>query len=396
MTAAVKHMARKKPGTAGAATPAQPRNSQLRERFPARPAQAWWPGTAQDEGETLRWLTSPPFLPEVKATRAGRRRGTAKMLRWLSSFPGDTWQQRWEASSAEGHPGSSWVQLPLGWLRGKDLAASYDANDLSSGLLMLICGDVIRPGLAWMVTRAHKHLAPVMEAVRDPGGFARLRELAESGPTASSADARLAATRAAERIAPLDWRFGDPLVLLRDLSPERFDLVLVAPPMAMRGQVAPEPDDPRGRVEIADLVLWRAARAVGDHGAVLFHTPDNFFWARSRRNLWAGFAERGLHPRAVISVDPALAPAWSIATSLVLFTGEARDQLFVGRLERGTSVAALVRNLVAERTDDDPQLGVLTPAESFRGWRPLVLEQELGRMFGSSELRPLADIGRIR
>ena len=201
MTAAVKHMARKKPGTAGAATPAQPRNSQLRERFPARPAQAWWPGTAQDEGETLRWLTSPPFLPEVKATRAGRRRGTAKMLRWLSSFPGDTWQQRWEASSAEGHPGSSWVQLPLGWLRGKDLAASYDANDLSSGLLMLICGDVIRPGLAWMVTRAHKHLAPVMEAVRDPGGFARLRELAESGPTASSADARLAATRIATLLA---------------------------------------------------------------------------------------------------------------------------------------------------------------------------------------------------
>ena len=75
MTAAVKHMACRQPGTAGTATPAQPRNSQLRERFPARPAQAWWPGTAQGEEETLRRLTSPPFLPEVKATRAGRRRG---------------------------------------------------------------------------------------------------------------------------------------------------------------------------------------------------------------------------------------------------------------------------------------------------------------------------------
>ena len=78
------------------------------------------------------------------------------------------------------------------------------------------------------------------------------------------------------------------------------------------------------------------------------------------------------------------------------FTGEARDQLFVGRLERGTSVPALVSNLIAERTDDDPQLGVLTRAESFRGWGPLMLEQELGRMFGSSQLRSLADIGRIR
>jgi integrase len=201
MTGAVKHMARNRPRTAGAAGPAQPRNSQLRERFPARTAQPWWPGTAEGEEETLRRLTSPPFLPEVKATRAGRRRGTAKLLRWLASFPGDTWQQRWEASGAEGRPGSSWVQLPLGWLRDNGLAASYDANDLSSGLLMLICGDVIRPGLAWMVTRAHKHLAPVMAEVRDPGGFARLRELAESGPEASLKDARLAATRIATLLA---------------------------------------------------------------------------------------------------------------------------------------------------------------------------------------------------
>ena len=200
MTAAVKHMARKKPGAAVTAVP-QPRNSQLRERFPARPAQGWWPATAQSEEDTLRRLTSPPFLPQVKATRAGRRRGTARLLRWLASFPGDTWQQRWKTSGAEDRPGSSWVQLPLGWLRDNGLPASYDANDLSSGLLMLICGDVIRPGMAWMVTRAHKHLAPVMEAVRDPAGFARLRALAESGPPASLKDARLAATRIATVLA---------------------------------------------------------------------------------------------------------------------------------------------------------------------------------------------------
>jgi len=121
MTAIVKHTTRNKPGTAGAAAPAQPRNSQLRRQFPPRPAREWWPATAQGEDELLRRLTSPPFLPEVKATQAGRRRGTAKLLRWLSSFPGSTWQQRWEASGAEGHPGSSWLPLPLGWLRGNGL-----------------------------------------------------------------------------------------------------------------------------------------------------------------------------------------------------------------------------------------------------------------------------------
>ena len=136
---------------------------------------------------------------------------------------------------------------------------------------------------------------------------------------------------------------------------------------------------------------------MADDGAVLFHTSDNFFWTKPRRRLWPEFATRGLHVRAVVSVDQALAPAsTSILASLVLFTREPPDQLFVGRLERSTPVPVLVRNLLAGRTDDDPQLGVLTSADSFRGWRPLMLEQELGRMFGSSELRALGDIGRIR
>ncbi|MGP4103549.1 hypothetical protein [Nonomuraea sp. KM90] len=89
----------------------------------------------------------------------------------------------------------------MGWLRDNGTAVSYDENDLSSGLLMLICGDVIRPRMAWMVTRAHKHLAPVMAQVRDPAGFARLRELAEAGPASALKDAKLAATRIATILA---------------------------------------------------------------------------------------------------------------------------------------------------------------------------------------------------
>ena len=88
MTSAVKHMARRKPGAPGTTAPAQPRNSQLREQFPPRPAQPWWPETAQDQEDTLRRLTLPPFTPAGDSARAGRRRGTAKILRWLASFPG--------------------------------------------------------------------------------------------------------------------------------------------------------------------------------------------------------------------------------------------------------------------------------------------------------------------
>lgn len=66
---------------------------------------------------------------------------------------------------------------------------------------MLVCGDVIRPDLAWMLTRTHKHLAPVMAEVRDPDGFAGLAELAESGPTSARGEATIAATRIAMILA---------------------------------------------------------------------------------------------------------------------------------------------------------------------------------------------------
>jgi hypothetical protein len=111
MTAIVKHTIRSNQAAAGIAAPAPPRNSQLRRQFPPRPALEPWPATAQDQDEVLRRLTSPPFLAKVKATRAGRRRGTAKLLRWLSSFPGDTWQERWEASGSRAAHGrrSRWA-----------------------------------------------------------------------------------------------------------------------------------------------------------------------------------------------------------------------------------------------------------------------------------------------
>jgi hypothetical protein len=210
VTVIAKHVARK-PLAATASTDAQARarNKLLRTRFPPRPLERWWPHTAQPLEATLQRLTAPPFVPEVKATRAGRRRGVAKLLGWLSTFPGDTWQQRWLASGAEAHPGASWVRLPLGWLRERGQAASYDPDDLPSGLLMLVCGDVLRPGLPWMLTRSHRYLAGVMAQTRDPDGFARLRRLAEAEPASSRLDARVAATRIATLLACKGGTIGD-------------------------------------------------------------------------------------------------------------------------------------------------------------------------------------------
>jgi hypothetical protein len=205
-----KHVARK-PLVIANATDAQAsgRNKQLRERFPARPSEPCWPRTDQTREDTIAWLTSAPLVSENKTTQGARRRGVAKLVDWLSTFPGDTWQQRWELSGVERHPGTAWTQLPLRWLRDSGQSVSHDAEDLASGLLMLICGDVIRPDMAWMLTRTHRYLATAMAQIRDPAGFGRLWQLAADEPASAAADASVAATRIATLLACKGGRIAD-------------------------------------------------------------------------------------------------------------------------------------------------------------------------------------------
>jgi hypothetical protein len=109
----------------------------------------------------------------------------------------------------EKHRGKTWTGLPLTWLQERGQNASYDADDLASGLLILICGDVIRPGLPWMLTRTHARLAGAMAHTRDPQGFAQLQRLAETQPASSATDARVAATRIATILACKGGRVAD-------------------------------------------------------------------------------------------------------------------------------------------------------------------------------------------
>ena len=154
MTTIVKHVARKPLAVSNATkTQISGRNKQLRERFPTRQPEHCGTHTTGTAEDTLVRLTSGLFTSDVKSTQAGRRRGVTKLLEWLATFQGDTWQQRWESSSVEKHPGKTWTGLPLTWLRERDQNASSDANDLTSGMLMLICGDVIRPGLRCLPAR---------------------------------------------------------------------------------------------------------------------------------------------------------------------------------------------------------------------------------------------------
>jgi hypothetical protein len=90
-------------------------------------------------------------------------------------------------------------------------------------VLPLICGDVIRPSLSWLLTpETPKNLAAEMARSRDPGGFAALAALARTDPASAStkdlAVRRIAAILAAKGGTIAGITVGDCLELLDALA----------------------------------------------------------------------------------------------------------------------------------------------------------------------------------
>ncbi|MFD0008257.1 hypothetical protein ACFVJ4_38555 [Streptomyces sp. NPDC127178] len=142
------------------------------QTFPPRAPGTDWATTQISREEVLHRLEQPPFKNGKDSTHSMRMVGARLLLRWLETFEGETWQQRWNAS-----PGSvtsvGWTEAPLAW--GIGHGRKPQKAGFGSGLLALICADVIRPSMAWLASSLSPHLREAIEAARDPGGFAELR-----------------------------------------------------------------------------------------------------------------------------------------------------------------------------------------------------------------------------
>ena len=131
----------------------------------------------------LARVLSAPFALDNPLSQQTRRLGVLAVLSWLRIQPGDSWQQRWRASGAEDQP--DWRQL-VGTDRAKPLP------HLSPGLLVLICADVIRPSLDWLLrfAPARHNLAAEMARMRDPRGVRRVRRAVRRAGSDCSASSR--------------------------------------------------------------------------------------------------------------------------------------------------------------------------------------------------------------
>jgi len=154
---------------------ANPTGAQLAASFPPRPVPSSWPATEATRSEVLARVLCAPFALDNRLSQQTRRLGVLAVLNWLRIQPGDSWLQRWRAGGAEDQP--DWRRLV-----GTDPAKPLP--HLSPGLLVLICADVIRPSLDWLLrfAPARHNLAVEMARTRDPSGaFSALTALCRSG-----------------------------------------------------------------------------------------------------------------------------------------------------------------------------------------------------------------------
>ena len=158
-----------------------PGGAQVMRQFPPRECPGRWPGTAVAREEARALLTAPPFRLGSRGGQRQRGRILGQVLDWLGGQPGGTWQERWAASGA-GQAGAGWREIAARWLSaaGRAPAGGPGGSGLGAGLLLLLCGDLIRPDPGWLLASSGLQLlTSEMARTRDPGAFAALRRACE-------------------------------------------------------------------------------------------------------------------------------------------------------------------------------------------------------------------------
>jgi hypothetical protein len=203
-----------------------PELPELLRRFPPRQQPASWEATELSRGRALARTLAAPFTFSDVRYQASVRRGVSRVLDWLAEQPGSSWQDRWIASGAEQH--ADWRQLAVGraGLPAWDTASSNKSGECSAGLRIVICADVIRPSLDWLLlTPAPKHLAAAMARTRDPAAFAELAAVCQAQRIGQKARhfalARIAMIMAAKGGLAAGITVGDCIEMMQESADAR-------------------------------------------------------------------------------------------------------------------------------------------------------------------------------
>lgn len=130
-------------------------------------------------------LAERAFRLPVGSRDPERRRtcrvATSRLLAWMETFPGETWQQRWQASGCEAR-GRAWVDDPAAWIQASTgNTARMVRRDVVEGIRALLCLRVLRPAYAWLFACHFKATFEDVRELTDWEFFAQARACCQAG-----------------------------------------------------------------------------------------------------------------------------------------------------------------------------------------------------------------------
>ena len=156
ITAPAEVTARPAEVTAPTSGPVRQTGAQLLAAFPPRPVASSWPATRASRSAVLARVLAAPFTLDNTASQQSRRLGVLAVLSWLATHPGESWQQRWQASGAEDQ--SDWRDAITAAAAGRRRAKTAPGTQLAHlgpGLLVLICADDPDASPGWTTAPAN-------------------------------------------------------------------------------------------------------------------------------------------------------------------------------------------------------------------------------------------------
>lgn len=151
--------------------------------IPCNCSHAPWDAATASIDDLLERAQALVFAHRVKSTATAGRNGLEAALKALQDHPGNTWQERWNASPAGNEPG--WVIQQV-QARGRSRHAA-----LSGQLALLVLG-VIRPSYWWLNQQDFQGTYALVRQVRDSAGADRVLRTAEEMGIAAQGQEQIA------------------------------------------------------------------------------------------------------------------------------------------------------------------------------------------------------------